>query len=273
MERASIGDVTVIVPAYNSAEWLGQTLASIQAQTHRSWQMIVADDASTDSTAQIVAMHARDDARIRYLRMPANTGGPAAPRNAAVAESTTSWVAFCDADDLWHPRKLEVQLALAQETGADIVCSRIRDFRNPAGPGVPLDDFHDAPHERIGLWRLLAKNVIPCSSVVCRRSLVVRVGGFDISKGLVAVEDYDLWLRLLEQGAQAVKVTVPLVAYRRLPGSLSASKLKLARRVWTVLGRHFARTGRSLLFPIVGPALMLSYACQAVYLRLGRKRL
>ena len=273
MESASIGDVTVIVPAYNSAQWLGQTLASIKAQTYRSWQLIVADDASTDSTAGIVQEHARDDGRIRYLRMPANTGGPAGPRNAAVAESTTPWVAFCDADDLWHPRKLEVQMALAQRTGADVVCSRIRDFQERAPPNQSLHDSMSVPYERIGLWRLLTKNVVPCSSVVCRRSLIASVGGFDTAKGLVAVEDYDLWLRLIEQGARVVKADVPLVDYRRLPGSLSASKLKLVRRVWTVLRRHFVRTKQTALFPVVGPALMLSYACQAVYLRLWRKHL
>jgi len=273
MDGESLPEVTVIIPAYNSAEWLGQTLASIKAQTYRSWQLIVADDASTDSTPQVVRAHAQDDPRIRYLRLPRNSGGPATPRNAAVAEATTPWVAFCDADDLWHPRKLEAQLALAHETGADMVCSRIRDFHGREPPTPASDDFRSMSSERIGLWRLLSKNVIPCSSVMCRRSLINAAGGFDPLKGLVAVEDYDLWLRLIERGAHVVKARAPLVDYRRLPGSLSASKLKLVRRVWAVLQRHFVRTGRSGLFPVVGPALMLSYACQAVYLRLGRKRL
>ena len=78
---SALPDVTVIVPAFNAAEWITQTLQSIQAQTHAATEVLVADDASNDDTARIVGEFAARDARIRHLRLPANSGGPAGPRN------------------------------------------------------------------------------------------------------------------------------------------------------------------------------------------------
>jgi len=268
-------EVTTIVPAFNSAAWLAQTLDAIRAQSFKNWETIVADDASTDETPRIVQAFCERDARFKYLRMPSNTGGPAGPRNAALARSTTQWVAFCDADDLWHPRKLEWQLEVARSTASDLVCSAIQDFKGPApgsdvvaaGRGQPLRSG------RVDLWRLLGKNIIPGSTVLCRRQAITDAGGFDTSAQLVAVEDYDLWLRLLERGAIATKIAAPLVAYRRLPGSLSSRKLVLAQRVALVLRRHFQRNGRPAMFFVMAPWLMFSYACQSLYLRVWQGRL
>lgn len=268
-------DVTVIVPAYNAAEWIAQTLQSIQAQTHAVTEVLVADDASNDDTARIVGEFARRDARVRHLRLPANSGGPAGPRNFALAQAVTTWVAFCDADDLWHPQKLELQLRVAQAESADLVCTAIRDFAPPLPPepSQPVDPAAPLHAEHVGLWRLLGKNVIPGSSVLCRRMLIAEAGGFDTARELVAVEDYDLWLRLIERGAKVVKIARPLVDYRRLPGSLSARKLRMARRALGALQRHFLRREQMWLFPLAAPLLMASYALQAVYMRLWRGRL
>jgi teichuronic acid biosynthesis glycosyltransferase TuaG len=268
-------NVTVIVPAFNSAAWLTQTLDAIRAQSFENWEAIVADDASTDDTPRIVQAYCELDARFRYLRMPANTGGPAGPRNAALAQATTHWVAFCDADDLWHPRKLALQLEVASSRASDLVCSAIQDFKESAPDTGSLADGHGKalPSSRVGLWRLLGKNVIPGSTVLCRRDAIADAGGFDTSPQLVAVEDYDLWIRLLERGAVATKIDTPLVAYRRLPGSLSSRKLVLARRVTLVLRRHFQRSGRPAMFYVMAPWLMLSYACQSLYLRVWKGRL
>jgi teichuronic acid biosynthesis glycosyltransferase TuaG len=266
--------VTVIVPAFNAGRWIEQTLKSIQAQTHRHWQVLVADDASSDETPHIVSKLAKGDRRIRLLRMPANTGGPAGPRNYALEQATSEWVAFCDADDIWHPQKLEVQLRIANQQDSDLVCTSIRDFTSSRFlADDPVAEPHAMPTEKIALWRLLSKNVIPNSSVMCRRRLIAQEGGFDESRKLVAVEDYDLWLRLVESGAKVTKVQVPLVNYRRLPDSLSARKMRLAKRVLLVLARHFARRERQWLFPLAAPCLMASYFVQAVYLRMWAGRL
>ncbi len=265
----------MIVPAYNAAQWIAETLDSISAQTFVDWEALVSDDASTDDTPRIIAEHAKADPRIRHVRLPANTGGPAGPRNVAVNEARGDWVAFCDADDLWHPQKLALQLSVAKEHSADLVCTGIRDFSppDPHAPNAVLPQDRPLRAKPITLSRLLGKNIIPNSSVLCRRAPILEAGGFDTARKLVAVEDYDLWLRLLERGARIVKIDAPLVHYRRLPGSLSARKARLARRVLLVLKRHFSRRGMSWVFPLAAPWLMASYACQAVYLRLWRGHL
>src|SRR5512147_1419439 len=97
--------VSVITPAYNAERFIAQTLDSVLAQTHGDWELVVADDSSTDGTASIAEDYARRDGRIRLLRMPGNQGqGPA--RNAALGVAHGDFVAFLDADDLWDPEKL-----------------------------------------------------------------------------------------------------------------------------------------------------------------------
>ena len=272
---SALPDVTVIVPAFNAAEWIAQTLTSIQAQTHVAIEVLVADDASNDDTARIVGEFAARDERVRHLRLPANSGGPAGPRNFALAQACTTWVAFCDADDLWHPQKLELQLRVAQTESADLVCTAIQDFvpALPPSPKRAIDSTQPLRVKSVGLWRLLGKNIIPCSSVLCRRALIAEAGGFDTARELVAVEDYDLWLQLIERGAKIVKLELPLVDYRRLPSSLSARKLRMARRALRAVQRHFSRCGQIWLLPLAAPILITSYAFQAVYLRVLRGRL
>jgi teichuronic acid biosynthesis glycosyltransferase TuaG len=275
MSGAAPPVVSVIVPAYNAAPWLMQTLRAIQAQTFARWEVLVVDDASLDDTPQLVTALAAQDPRFRLLRLTANTGGPAGPRNHALGEARAPWLAFCDADDLWHPEKLALQLQVAQRERADLVCSAILDFADADGAprhAVLAIDTSDAT-TAIGLRQLLRKNVIPNSTVLCRRDAALAAGGFDTARGLVAVEDYDLWLRLLERGARVVKMSTPLVLYRRLPGSLSARKFRLARRVLTVLRRHFTRRGQPWLFPLMAPLLMAHYVIQSLYLRVWCGRL
>jgi teichuronic acid biosynthesis glycosyltransferase TuaG len=274
LNTSPVPDITIVVPAYNSAAWITDTLEGLLAQSHAAWEAIVADDASRDATAAIVSDYAKRDARIRLMRMPVNSGGPAGPRNAAVSEARGEWIAFCDADDVWHPRKLEWQLAVAKRTGATMVCSSIRDFHDAATLSSAFaDTTPTGSFSTIGLWRLLGKNIIPNSSVLCRRQALLDAGCFDRDPDLVAVEDYDLWVRMNEQGALMLKLDAPLVAYRRVVGSLSARKLTLARRVTKVLKRHFRRTGNPLGFYLTLPFLMASYVGQSLYLRVWQGRL
>src|SRR5438046_2823187 len=109
-----MASVTVVVPTYNRAALLDATLRAIHAQTVPVDEIIVVDDGSTDDTADVCG---RQPKPVRYIRQD-NTGLPAFARNRGAAEATADWIAFCDSDDLWHPRKLEVQLAAIEATGA-----------------------------------------------------------------------------------------------------------------------------------------------------------
>src|SRR5690606_34933711 len=98
--------VTIITPAYNAAAHIASTVQSVRNQTHQDWEMIVVDDASVDSTREVVSELSTKDSRIRLISLPRNHGAPATPRNIGIQQARGKWVAFIDADDIWHPQKL-----------------------------------------------------------------------------------------------------------------------------------------------------------------------
>ena len=122
--------VSVIVPCYNCEAYLSTTLGSVLTQTHRELELIVVDDASTDGSAGLVEQFALQDPRVRLMRMPRNAGAPAAPRNLGTREARGEWIAYLDADDIWHPRKLELQLQALRDHGGDMCSTRMTDFRH-----------------------------------------------------------------------------------------------------------------------------------------------
>ena len=109
--------VSVIVPALNSARFIGRTLQSIASQTYRQIEIVVVDDGSVDDTPHIVSGYAREDARIRlFVR---NHGGAPAARNFAASQARGAFLAPCDSDDLWHPDKIALQLAALSSAPAN----------------------------------------------------------------------------------------------------------------------------------------------------------
>ncbi len=264
--------VSVVVPAFNAEKHLSATLESIGAQSIADIEILVVDDCSADGTEALVQRVARWDPRVRYLRTASNFGGPAGPRNVGVDAARADWIAFCDADDLWHPRKLETQLACARARGVEFVCTQVRHFHgeSPAAAAAWNPSPSAAP---VMLARMLLKNRIATSSVLCRRALLQRAGGFDADRRLIAVEDFDLWLRLLAiDRTEMVCLESPLVDYRQAPGSLSRQKWAQARRVALVWRRHFQRTGHGWVFPFAVPVLMLSYISIWLWTRVRHSR-
>lgn len=268
-------EVSVVVPAYNAARYLAQTIDSVLAQEGVKLELLVVDDCSTDDTAALVQAAAARDTRVRYLRMPSNSGGPASPRNKGVQAASGHWVALCDADDLWHPLKLRVQIDLAQREGADLVCCAIEDFADgdlPSLPGRALPprlSSHQLPY-----WQMLLKDRIATSSVLCRRDALMQDGGFDTARELIAVEDYDLWLRLMERpGFKVLRIDVSMVAYRRLATSLSAGKWRHARKVMRVPRRAAVRGGWRWAYPLALPLIFAGYGVMSVYWRVLKGKL
>ena len=112
---ADCGLVSIIMPSYNTAQYIADSIASVRAQTYQDWELIIVDDCSTDHTDEIVASFL-EDARIRYLKNESNSGA-AVSRNRALREAKGKWIAFLDSDDLWHPEKLEKQIAFMKTNG------------------------------------------------------------------------------------------------------------------------------------------------------------
>ena len=188
--------VTVVVTSYNRLPLLRRCLASVEAQTHREWECLVCDDGSTDGSHEYVRELSVRDPRFRLALGP-RFGLPAGPRNRGIAEARADWVAFLDDDDLWHPSKLERQVAVAREAGVDAVSTALVMF---PGDTQPVWQPHDptSPRDSIRLERiLLHQHPYPSTpTVLIRRDRLLQVGGFAEHIAYRAVEDYDLWSRL-----------------------------------------------------------------------------
>lgn len=104
------------MPAYNCADYIVESIRSVQSQTYRNWELIIADDKSTDGTVDIVRVMAGDDNRIRLLETDRNLG-PAAARNRAMDVANGNYIAFLDSDDVWYPDKLQKQLDFMEANG------------------------------------------------------------------------------------------------------------------------------------------------------------
>ena len=193
--------VSIVLPTFNRLKYLRPAVESVFAQTFKDWELIVADDGSNDETASYLESLRRGcseptvRAQIKVLRLP-HTGNPGAVRNAACEIAVGEYIAFLDSDDIWHPEKLAVQVAALErqpgrgwshtafavidDSGEPLTGERARWW--PAAEGWILESL------------IKMETVIAIPSVIVRRALFERVGGFDVSQRMC--EDYDLWLRL-----------------------------------------------------------------------------
>ena len=110
------GLVSIITPTWACAEFIGETIKSVLAQTYRNWELLIQDDCSTDGTAEVVEPYALADSRIKYECNQKNSGA-AITRNNALLRANGRWMAFLDSDDLWEPAKLEKQLRFMYGNG------------------------------------------------------------------------------------------------------------------------------------------------------------
>lgn len=217
--------VSVIMPAYNAEKYIEQAIRSVQKQTVRSWKLIVVDDRSTDKTAEQIRRLAAEDMRIIPVYSETNHGA-AESRNIALRQCRGEFVALLDADDVWHPQKLERELERARETDADLVYSSYA-MIDEQGTRC-FSDF--IVEESTDLQSMLNCNTIGCSTVLMKAKVLEKrpfVTDF-------YHEDYVMWLSLLQAGCKAVGVRDILVDYRVARGSRSFNKLKSAKNRWRV---------------------------------------
>lgn len=216
--------VSVITPAYNAAGLIRLAVGSLQAQTFQDWEMIIVDDCSTDNTGQVVEELAGLDNRIRLVRHSSNSG-PAAARNTALAVAGGRYVAFLDSDDLWLPRKLELQVAFMTGEGAALSHTAYRRFQSDparAGPVIAARAHFD--------YRTLLKN----SGMACLTVMIDRERTGPFTMPVVRHEDYALWLSLLRRGLESRGLNLDLARYRVSESSVSSNKLRSAKWVWDI---------------------------------------
>jgi hypothetical protein len=212
--------VSIIVPAFNAAATIAETLRSICAQTWTQWEAIVVDDGSTDETSAVVAEFVGREPRISLLRQ--DNGGEASARNTGLARATRDWLLFLDADDWISPVHLERMmsaLAAHPELGA-VHCASVR----VAGDGTFVSDNYEPPDG--DLFPTLARRAaFPIHACIVRRSIVVEAGRFDPS--LRTSPDWDLWQRVARMGTRFGAVREVLAYYRMRPQSASLDGARL----------------------------------------------
>jgi glycosyltransferase involved in cell wall biosynthesis len=256
-----VSAVSVVIPTYNYAHFLPQALESALAQSFHDIDVWVIDDASTDDTAEVVRPYLKDP-RVRYRRI--EHAGLAGARNAGVRMSAAPLVALLDADDIWLPHKLQLQLPMFDgRPDVGVVYAR-RLLMDPDG--------EDLPFEQPVLFRgrvlseVFLNNFVCASSAIIRRSVFDRLGLFD--DGLPMAEDYELWLRVATQYAFEY-VDEPLLRYRT--GHTSLSKRDEGGTGYTALMimRRFLdeRGGRTLL-----PPALVRQAFAETYVHIGLLR-
>jgi glycosyltransferase involved in cell wall biosynthesis len=222
--------VSVVIPAFNAASTLDETIRSARAQSYAPIEILVVDDSSTDITHKIASRHAREDSRIRVLRQAHR--GPSAARNLGIAQAKGSLIAPLDADDLWRPTKIERQVA-AMRAGGPRVGLVYTWFALIDGGGRILSTGHRPVHSGEVLRACCRRNLVGNGSgALMRKSAVIECGGYDES--LEGCEDLKLYAAIAARYHFAV-VPEHLTGYRRTNQNLTSHVAMLRRSADVVL--------------------------------------
>jgi teichuronic acid biosynthesis glycosyltransferase TuaG len=208
--------VSVIVTTYNRPELLKETLVSILAQTFKDFELIVVDNNSKYDFFELI--NSLNDNRIQGFQN-ANNGIIAVNRNFGIRKAQGPYIAFCDDDDLWLPRKLEKQLAVFEQDKS-LWAVGTNAFVIPKGSGnfLMMQSNKVISFEKLATSPFSSKGVtgIIYSSVLCKKECLTAVGFFDENPQMVAIEDYDFWLRILSLKDHSIFVlNENLVKYRQ----------------------------------------------------------
>lgn len=217
--------VSIIMPAYNCVDYIAESIRSVQNQSYRNWELIVADDNSTDGTVDTVRSMAADDNRIHLLETDINLG-PAAARNRAINSAQGDYIAFLDSDDIWFPDKLSRQISFMEQTGYDFTYTAYEKINERS--------------EKMGIVVSAPKSV-NYSSMLYRGDPIgnltvvydaTKLGKFyvpDIKKR----NDFALWLKMMHDCKRAYGLNEVLASYRVRAGSISSTrKSELLKYYW-----------------------------------------
>ena len=202
--------VSIIMPSYNTAKFISETIDSVLTQTYTNWELIIVDDCSTDNTDEVVKSFLSDD-RIKYIKNEKNSGA-AFSRNRALCEAKGKWIAFLDSDDLWFPEKLEKQISFMKKN----------DYRFSYTNYIEIDEF-SIPNGRVitGPKKVTRHGMhnycwMGCLTVMYDAETIGLIQIADIKKN----NDYAMWLKVCKK-ADCYLLDEVLAKYRKRSGSIS----------------------------------------------------
>lgn len=217
--------VSIVMPVYNGAEFIDDTIHSVLGQTYENWELIIVDDCSSDDTLKVIKQFSSK--RIKTIALKKN-GGAAKARNRGVKESKGKFICFIDADDLWQPEKLEKQLAFIKKTGAEFAFAG---YVFADASGRPNGKVVHVP-DTISYKQALKNTTIWTSTVMFDMSKLSKadVEMPDVRRG----QDTATWWKVLKKIDKAYGLNEVLAIYRRSDGSLSSNKVTALKRTWNL---------------------------------------
>lgn len=223
-EQNDYGLVSIIMPSYNSENYVKCTIESVIAQTYGNWELIFVDDCSTDASLDIV--RSLGDERIKIYSTDKNSGAATA-RNIAIDKASGKWIAFLDSDDLWMPGKLSRQLQFMSANQYDFSCTSyevIAEDEKLMSVFVPQKD-------KYAYKDILKHNSIGCLTAVYNAK---KLGKVYMPTDAVKREDLACWLSILKTGTDAYCLHEPLSKYKVHSNSVSSNKFKMLKYQWQV---------------------------------------
>lgn len=213
------GLVSIITPSYNCADYIEDTIKSIQSQTYTNWEMLITDDCSTDNSCAIIEQYARSDSRIKLFHLEKNSGAGVA-RNNSIGVAKGRFIAFCDSDDRWYPNKLAKQLEFLKRTNESIAYS----------------SYTTCDEEDRQLGIVVAYKTISYKEITRDDSIGFLTCIYNAEKlgkiympALRKRQDWGLKIILLKKARRAVGIIEPLAIYRIRRNSLSNKKFNLVK--------------------------------------------
>lgn len=223
--------ISIITPAYNAENFIGETIKSVQQQTYPNWELIIVDDCSKDYTSVLVNDYVKEDHRIRLIKAPQN-GGVAKARNIGLENAKGEYIAFVDSDDLWKPDKLEKQLSFMKEKGCVLSYTDFQKFNTNDGS---LGKVMKCP-AKMKAEDILKNTAIGCLTVMVDKK---QAGEFRMPP-LGHTEDNCTWYQILKKtNSEAYNQGEVLSLYREGNASLTKNKGKSAKQQWETYRRYF----------------------------------
>ena len=210
------GLVSIIMPSYNTASYIAESIQSILSQSYSEWELLIVDDCSTDNTDDVVRLFLTDR-RIKYLKNSKNSGA-AGSRNYALREATGKWIAFLDSDDLWLPNKLENQISFMEKNAYHFSYTKYAEI-DVVGKRTGITVSGPNHISRTGMYNYCWPG---CLTVMYDAEMVGLIQVADIKKN----NDYAMWLKVCKM-ADCYLLDEELALYRRgRSGSVSTQSIK-----------------------------------------------
>lgn len=216
--------VTIIMPSYNSENFIIESIESVLAQTYSNWELIIVDDCSPDDSNKIIAKYIDSDSRIKLIKLQKNSG-PAIARNMAIETANGRYIAFLDSDDVWLPNKLEKQIKFMQDNDLAFTYSS---YKLVGEDNEDLGLF--ITKDKISYFDMLKTCSVGCLTAIYDTEKI----GKQYMPLILKRQDYGLWLKILKLIGETRGILEPLATYRIRKNSVSSNKVKAAKYQWKI---------------------------------------